>query len=964
MPDPVTFNVVREPPVKPPDPPPVKPSPAPVSPNPDPAQASGETPPQVSRPEDAPGYQGPYAPGMAPGEQPNPLDSFIVADDGSGDQPLGPVLPQAPAGPPAPAAKATTAPSTPASKPVTPAPAATPARPLTSQERADAQNLLADLREIQKRTDLSEDQRRTEIAKTIKGKSEKQLESFGNFLNQPTPDGQPASPELVGVRRNLQQFLEKRDDGSLNQLADTFANPENKTFEGISSSYRIPIDRNGMSGPTAGDKRADQAKKLQDGKGASSDDAKLPSAVVERRARLRRGLQESLGGQAEKQLVEEFQKQNEADIKRAQELGATLQANKLSDAETKELGDLQKASDDFKTAGPLTTEAQAEADKTNARLTVLQDKKKKFDDALAEAKALGKKLDDARKQLLADKGSEAQRAIAEANGDKIKRVEMEDAFLAQLDPTRPSDFMKVGEFKAMLNSERNRDAAKADPKYLARLDAMEKVYDARLTHDPAKFEAAVRENEGVLFSSDETIDTVNTDKSFASQLIKLNSPQAATTAAAGVAPSGMVPTPPGAATLSNEKVSLGDKSQTLFDSGTTKVVTGEKGVLLSAPDGSGVEIRGDRYRAFRQQGGQRIYTTEEMAMPSDGSTIAVDGSGHYLKVEKQADNTSRATFCTVDDHQTVTSEQVVTLGKDSKGGDSVLVAAPMQTQKPFEVKGTPLYFNPGDGNLYRSGGYQKYFGPSAPGGGYPNGPAPTSGSPGENWGFNPNDGLAQAAEASKNKMMEYFRKSKRERDLDQLIAMLCGGGGGPIGPGGYGPGGFGGGEGFGLGVQGGPGFFGAQGAYQGPNYGINAGFDNQGHWNVGGSYLGKNFGFSIELGNGGGCLPGGRRCAFGGYVMDFETLLLAIMTILEEEEREKIGGIIKRMRDAQKDLKGITADQARERPGLVQSLNTDTSILQIELSMAVQNRQKLIETVTNTIKSAFDAKMNSVRRIV
>ena len=101
-----------------------------------------------------------------------------------------------------------------------------------------------------------------------------------------------------------------------------------------------------------------------------------------------------------------------------------------------------------------------------------------------------------------------------------------------------------------------------------------------------------------------------------------------------------------------------------------------------------------------------------------------------------------------------------------------------------------------------------------------------------------------------------------------------------------------------------------------------------------------------------------------GYVVDFEELLLMVMAILEQEERRRIGRIIKDIQKSSDKMKNLTGKQVEKRPGIVQGMNTESSIMMQMLSMSVQRRQRMLETLTNIIKSAHDAKHNMTRRIV
>ena len=51
-------------------------------------------------------------------------------------------------------------------------------------------------------------------------------------------------------------------------------------------------------------------------------------------------------------------------------------------------------------------------------------------------------------------------------------------------------------------------------------------------------------------------------------------------------------------------------------------------------------------------------------------------------------------------------------------------------------------------------------------------------------------------------------------------------------------------------------------------------------------------------------------------------------------------------------------------PGSLRGLSVDSAILETQLTMLVQDRQRFIETVSNALKAMDDALANTIRRIV
>ncbi len=94
-----------------------------------------------------------------------------------------------------------------------------------------------------------------------------------------------------------------------------------------------------------------------------------------------------------------------------------------------------------------------------------------------------------------------------------------------------------------------------------------------------------------------------------------------------------------------------------------------------------------------------------------------------------------------------------------------------------------------------------------------------------------------------------------------------------------------------------------------------------------------------------------------------ENLMLLLEIILAELDQQIIQKI-NDLRKVSKQLKGVSKKEAENHPGLVSGLNTDSSVLQQMLTMLVQKRQRIVEAITNALKSVHDSDMNSIRRII
>lgn len=94
-----------------------------------------------------------------------------------------------------------------------------------------------------------------------------------------------------------------------------------------------------------------------------------------------------------------------------------------------------------------------------------------------------------------------------------------------------------------------------------------------------------------------------------------------------------------------------------------------------------------------------------------------------------------------------------------------------------------------------------------------------------------------------------------------------------------------------------------------------------------------------------------------------EKLMLLLEIILADLDKQ----IEKKIRDLHRlssQMKSVTRSRAERKPGELQGMNLDSSVELQKLTMLVQKRQRLLEGISNALKSMHDADMNSVRRIV
>jgi hypothetical protein len=105
-----------------------------------------------------------------------------------------------------------------------------------------------------------------------------------------------------------------------------------------------------------------------------------------------------------------------------------------------------------------------------------------------------------------------------------------------------------------------------------------------------------------------------------------------------------------------------------------------------------------------------------------------------------------------------------------------------------------------------------------------------------------------------------------------------------------------------------------------------------------------------------------RNGAFRGGDMRAK-LMIILQVILSTID----DGIIEKLNDLRKvseQLKNVDSAQMEAKPGTVSGMNTESSILQSELTMLIQRRQQMIDNINNAIKSLHDTEMNAVRRMV
>jgi len=270
-----------------------------------------------------------------------------------------------------------------------------------------------------------------------------------------------------------------------------------------------------------------------------------------------------------------------------------------------------------------------------------------------------------------------------------------------------------------------------------------------------------------------------------------------------------------------------------------------------------------------------------------------------------------------------------------KNGNYVLTDKHSDVTPSTQFKNAqPLkYFHGKDGNIYNEGGKEKWLGPNPTTVGTDGGPTDVP----------QYSSLASVlnslTEIDKQKQLRRAGKTAKERqEEDTLMAavQMMGGQGGQAS----------GGIGGGLGMQ-----FGA---------------DSFGNFNVGVGVQGTNFGAGFQFGGGpnNGFGGGFGFPGFGnGGVVNLEEMLTVVFAILEQQERKRIVGYLKDMYAKSSKMNAVTGDQVKDKPGILNSMNIETSISQAFLQNSMGKRQNMLETLYGIIRNTHESKRRSIQNL-
>lgn len=328
-----------------------------------------------------------------------------------------------------------------------------------------------------------------------------------------------------------------------------------------------------------------------------------------------------------------------------------------------------------------------------------------------------------------------------------------------------------------------------------------------------------------------------------------------------------------------------------------------------------VTVDGKEERTLQDGESVDIALTTETKTFEDGDDGSFDKAipTKILRVEKHSDGLHYGVFELKD------GKYVLTEGKHS----SVKPSENFETNQPLR------YLHATDGNIYNEDGITKWVGPSPSTVGAADAPPQYSSLASV---------LNNLTDIEKQKQLRKAGKTQKERQEEDMLmaaASMIGGQGGQAS----------GGIGGGLGLQ--------------------MGADSFGNFNVGVGIQGTNFGAGIQFGGGPNNGFGGPGFpGFGnGGVVNLEEMLTVVFAILEQQERKRIVGYLKDMYKKSSAMGAVTSNQVKDRPGILNQMNTETSISQAFLQNSMGKRQNMLETLYGIIRNTHESKRRSIQNI-
>ena len=98
--------------------------------------------------------------------------------------------------------------------------------------------------------------------------------------------------------------------------------------------------------------------------------------------------------------------------------------------------------------------------------------------------------------------------------------------------------------------------------------------------------------------------------------------------------------------------------------------------------------------------------------------------------------------------------------------------------------------------------------------------------------------------------------------------------------------------------------------------------------------------------------------------MNIVDRMTIIVEMIVNDLDKNIEKLVQQLYDKSQQLKNVTKSRAENNPGLISGMGTETGILQAILTMKVQERQRILEFLTNFARTVHETEKRAIDRIV
>lgn len=98
--------------------------------------------------------------------------------------------------------------------------------------------------------------------------------------------------------------------------------------------------------------------------------------------------------------------------------------------------------------------------------------------------------------------------------------------------------------------------------------------------------------------------------------------------------------------------------------------------------------------------------------------------------------------------------------------------------------------------------------------------------------------------------------------------------------------------------------------------------------------------------------------------MNIVDRMTIIVEMIVNDLDKNIEKLVQQLYDKSQQLKNVTKSRAENNPGLISGMGTETGILQAILTMKVQERQRILEFLTNFTRTVHETEKRAIDRIV